>query len=154
MFNAISATASIAGGVASNSDLIFNAPVISATGQGTIDIGNRALSYRLTPRAQTGGDGITVPVLIEGPWNNLRFRPDLEALVNQNLAAEREALEAEVRRQAEEALQRELGVDVQAAGGDVEQAVRDRVDQQADQLRNQVEDQLREGLGRLLGGGN
>ncbi len=154
VFNAITASASLANGVASNSDLIFDAPLISATGAGTVDIGNRTVSYRLTPRAQTGGDGITVPVIIEGPWHDLSYRPDLEALVNQNLAAEREALEAEVRRQAEDALQRELGVDVEAADGDVEQAVRDRVDQQADELRNQVEDQIREGLGRLLGGGD
>ena len=43
-------------------------------------------------------------------------------------------------------------MDVEGAGGNVEQAVRNRVDEQADELRNQVEDQLREGLGRLLGG--
>ncbi len=152
VFNAITASTSIANGVASNSDLIFDAPLISATGEGTIDIGNQSLAYRLTPVALTGGAGISVPVIIEGPWSDLSFRPDLEALVNQNLAAEREALEEQLRTQAQEALERELGVDVEAAGGNVEQAVRDRVDEQADELRNQVEDQLREGLGRLLGG--
>ena len=92
-----------------------------------------------------------MPVIIESPWSDLSFRPDLEASVNQNLAAEREALEEQLRTQVQEALERELGVD-EAAGGNVEQAVRDRVDEQADELRNQVEDQLREGLGRLLGG--
>lgn len=152
VFNGITATASIANGVASNSDLVFDAPLVSASGQGTVDIGNQALDYRFTPVAQTGGAGIAIPVIIEGPWRDLSFRPDLEALVNQNLAEEREALERQVREQAEQALQRELGVNVEAAGGNVEQAVRDRVDQQADELRNQVEDQLREGLGRLLGG--
>ncbi|MCP4822194.1 MAG: AsmA family protein, partial [Shimia sp.] len=152
VFNTITASTSITNGVASNSDLIFDAPLISATGEGTIDIGNQSLAYRLTPVALTGGAGISVPVIIEGPWSDLSFRPDLEALVNQNLAAEREALEEQLRTQAQEALDRELGVDVEAAGGNVEQAVRDRVDEQADELRNQVEDQLREGLGRLLGG--
>ncbi len=152
VFNGITATAAIANGVASNSDLVFDAPLVKATGQGTVDIGSQSMNYRFTPVAQTGGAGIAIPVIIEGPWRDLSFRPDLEGLVNQNLAEEREALEREVRERAEEALQRELGVDVDAAGGNVEQAVRDRVDQQADELRNQVEDQLREGLGRLLGG--
>jgi AsmA protein len=154
VFNGITATASITNGVASNSDLLFDAPLVNASGQGTVNIGAQSMNYRFTPVAQTGGAGIAIPVIIEGPWNDLSFRPDLEALVNQNLAQEREALERQVRAQAEQALQRELGVDVEAAGGNVEQAVRDRVDQQADELRNQVEDQLREGLGRLLGGGN
>ncbi|MFT5362824.1 MAG: AsmA protein [Dinoroseobacter sp.] len=154
VFDAITATASIANGVASNSDLLFNAPLVNASGQGTVDIGAQTMNYRFTPVAQTGGAGIAIPVIIEGPWSDLSFRPDLEALVNQNLAAEREALERQVREQAEEALQRELGVNVGAADGNVEQAVRDRVDQQADELRGQVEDQLREGLGRLLGGNN
>jgi len=154
VFNGITATASIANGVASNSDLLFDAPLVNASGQGTVNIGAQSMNYRFTPVAQTGGAGIAIPVIIEGPWSDLSFRPDLEALVNQNLAQEREALERQVREQAEQALQRELGVDVEAAGGNVEQAVRDRVDQQADELRNQVEDQLREGLGRLLGGGN
>ena len=152
VFNTITASTSITNGLASNSDLIFDAPLISATGEGTIDIGNQSLAYRLTPVALTGGAGISVPVIIEGPWSDLSFRPDLEALVNQNLAAEREALEEQLRTRAQEALERELGVDVEGAGGNVEQAVRDRVDEQADELRNQVEDQLREGLGRLLGG--
>lgn len=154
VFNAITASATIAGGVASNTDLNFDAPLLRATGSGTVDIGNQSVSYRIVPVALTGGNGITVPVIVEGPWSDVSVRPDLEAILNQNLAAEREAIEQQVRSQAEEALRRELGVDTSTTGGDVEQAVRDRVDQQADELRNQVGQQLLEGLGGLLGGGN
>ena len=101
---------------------------------------------------EAGGSGIAVPVIVEGPWTNLSYRPDLEALINQNLAVERAAAEAAVRAQAQEALKRELGVDVEAAGGNVEQAFQDRVDQQADELRNQVQEQLQNEVGNALRG--
>lgn len=152
VFNGITASVSMAAGIATNPDLKLDAPLITATGAGTVNIAAQTLQYRFTPVALTGGSGISVPVIAEGPWNDLSFRPDLQALIDQNLAAEREAAEAAVRAQAEEALKRELGVDTQATDGNIEQAVRNRVDQQADQLRNQVEQQLQNELGNALRG--
>ena len=152
VFNGITASVSMDAGIATNNDLKLDAPLITATGAGSVNIGAQTLQYRFTPVALTGGAGISVPVIAEGPWNDLSFRPDLEGLINQNLAAEREAAEAAVRAQAEEALKRELGVDVEAADGNVEEAFRDRVDQQADELRDQVQEQLQNEVGNALRG--
>lgn len=152
VFDAVTASVEVENGLATNTDLNLDGPLFTATGAGTVDIGAQTLQYRVTPVALTGGAEIAVPVIVEGPWNDLGFRPDLKGLIDQNLAAERAAVEAAMRTQAEEALKRELGVDVEAAEGNVEDAVRERIDQQADVLRKQVEEQLRNEVGNALRG--
>ena len=158
VFNAITASLDIEDGIARNDDLNFDAPLVRATGAGDIGIGGQTLDYRLSPVALTGGSGITVPVLISGPWSNLSFRPDLEGLINQNLAEERAALEQKLREEAQTALQNSLGVDLEGAGGDVEQAVQNRVDEQVDsakqELEQKIEDEVGNALRNLLGDGN
>ena len=88
------------------------------------------MNYRVTPTL-LGGEtgGIAVPVLITGPWSNLRFRPDLEGLLNLKAGEAVKQVEEQVKKQAEEAVK------------SVE-----------DDLKKQVEDQLKKGLGGLLGG--
>ena len=107
IFDTITASFSIAGGILSNSDLSISAPVASATGAGTVDIGNKRLNYRVVPTALAGADGtggISVPVIITGPWADPSFRPDLEFLLDQELADERRAAEERLKQEAEDAL--------------------------------------------------
>ena len=99
VFNSINATFAIKDGVLSNDDLLFVAPLAKAQGAGVVGIGTQTLKYRVTPvalMADDGTGGISVPVLISGTWANPKFRPDLQALIDQNLADEKAALEAKI----------------------------------------------------------
>jgi len=99
VFNSIGATFTIKDGVLRNDDLSFIAPLAKALGAGDIGIGTQTLKYRVNPvvmSAADGSGGISVPVLITGTWANPKFRPDLQALIDQNLAEEKAALEAKV----------------------------------------------------------
>jgi|GEM_PF-2190975 len=53
---------------------------LTVGGEGKIDIGNRAISYRLTPKATTNGGlfkgGLALPVTVQGKWHNIKVRPD------------------------------------------------------------------------------
>lgn len=81
------ASFTIVNGVLSNRDLNLVGPHVSVTGSGTADMNRRTLKYRVVPTALAAstrivdGPGIAVPVLIDGPWHDPRFRPDLKALI-------------------------------------------------------------------------
>ncbi|WP_456389082.1 AsmA family protein [Profundibacter sp.] len=99
VFNSIGAKFTIKDGVLHNDDLSFIAPLAKALGAGDIGIGTQTLNYRVNPVAmvaEDGSGGISVPVLITGTWANPKFRPDLQALIDQNLAEEKAALEAKI----------------------------------------------------------
>lgn len=144
VFDAISGSYAIEGGVLRNSDLDFKAQLLTATGAGALNIGGQSIEYRVDPVAladQTGGFGI--PVLIEGPWSNVSFTPDLKALADRELAEEKEKLKAaakakedELKAQAKAKLAEELEVDL-GSEANVEDAVKQGLEDRAkDQLRN------------------
>lgn len=153
VFDAVTAGFTVAGGVARNEDLRLDAPWGEVTGAGEADIGAQTVDYRVIPGVIRGEDGaaaISVPILITGPWSDLRFRPDLEYLAEQELAAERDRLEAaarerleaqqerletELREQVGEALDVEIDTDTTVE--EVEQTLEDR-------LREEAEQRLRE----------
>ncbi|MEW5727896.1 MAG: AsmA family protein, partial [Pseudomonadota bacterium] len=76
--------------IVTNRDLALKSPLLRVEGAGTVDLPRRSLKYRVEPKAvaslegQGGASdlgGVQVPVIIEGPWDNLSYRPDLEAMV-------------------------------------------------------------------------
>ncbi|CUH39757.1 putative assembly protein [Jannaschia seosinensis] len=152
VFESLEAAFAVSDGVATGETFRLIAPFLTATGEGRIDLGARTISYRLLPtlRREADGNGVTVPILIEGPWALPRIRPDLEYLARQRVAAEREELEARARSEAEEAasraedaLRRRLAEELKVAPEAltdrraVEDAVRERVtDQLLDLLGN------------------
>ncbi|PTX56751.1 AsmA protein [Litoreibacter ponti] len=153
VFDAITASFTMDGGILRNDDLNFVAELLTATGRGSLDLGGQTIDYRVEPVALAGrlADGIRVPVIIEGPWSNIRFRPDLKALVDPLLEAEKEKLkaqakakEAELKAAAEakvqEKLREELGVE-RRDGQSVEDA-----------LKEGLENKARDALRGLLGG--
>ena len=84
----------MAGSAAGNHDLAeltarFGA-ALRLAGAGTVDIPQRSLQYRIEPKiaATTEGQGgeqnvggVSVPVIVQGPWDNLSYKPDLSALL-------------------------------------------------------------------------
>ncbi|TAN57543.1 MAG: AsmA family protein, partial [Magnetospirillum sp.] len=92
-FAELGGTFTIARGIVTNTDLALKSPLLRVEGKGTVDLPQRSVNYRIDPKVvaslqgQGGGDasGLVVPVLVSGPWDNLSYRPDLEALVKQNV---------------------------------------------------------------------
>ncbi len=81
----------IAHGVLTNKDFHLSGPLLSMTGAGDIDIGNRSLDFRVVPKAGVGGQhgpGIGIPFHIKGSWDHVHYAPDLSGVmkgVMQNL---------------------------------------------------------------------
>ncbi len=168
VFNSIGASFTIKDGVLRNDDLSFIAPLAKALGAGDIGIGSQTLKYRVNPVVLTAADGtggISVPVLISGTWANPKFRPDLQALIDQNLADEKAALEAkiaaekaaaEARLQAKKA---ELEARLAAEKAQALQRAQEVLDVEIeegetleDAARRKVEEEAKRGLLNLLGG--
>ena len=156
VYDRVSADFTIADGVVANDDLILDAPWGEVQGAGTVDLGARTLDYRLTPAVLygEGGAAIRVPILVSGPWADPTIRPDLEFLAEQELAEQRERLEAEARarldaeaaRLEEQARSRAnelLGTQFDAET--TEDEAREAVEQR---LRDEAEQQLLRLLGR------
>src|SRR6185369_6611749 len=79
-------TFTITNGIVDNRDLEMKSPLLRVAGAGTVDLPQRTVNYRIEPKValtgqgQGGSDagGITVPVVIEGPWDNLHYRPQID----------------------------------------------------------------------------
>lgn len=91
-FAELSGSFRIERGILRNDDLLLLNPLLRLTGAGTANLPQRTLNYRIEPNVvatlegQTGEAemaGVKVPVIIEGPWSNLTYRPDLEGLVEE-----------------------------------------------------------------------
>ncbi len=138
LFDRLTASFAVAGGVATGDDLALDAPLLTATGTGRIDIGARMLDYRFVPSLRAG-EGLTLPLLIDGSWSDPRIRPDLDALARQRLGmdeeAAREKAESEVRNRLAEEL--EVAPETLTDRDALERAVRDRL---TDRLRGLLTD--------------
>ena len=89
-FAELSGTFNITDGVLKNDDLLLLNPLLRVRGEGQADIGARTVNYRLTPKAvattkgqggQVEEQGVAVPVIIEGPWHDVSYRPDLKSVI-------------------------------------------------------------------------
>lgn len=89
-FAELGGTFSIARGVLTNNDLLLKSPLLRLMGKGKIDLPKRTLNYRFEPKVVAsisgqGGEadvrGVTVPVLVDGPWDDISFAPDLAGMI-------------------------------------------------------------------------
>jgi len=89
-FAELSGSFKITDGVLKNDDLLLLNPLLRVRGEGQADIGARTVNYRLTPKAvattkgqggQVQEQGVAVPVIIEGPWHDVSYRPDLKSVI-------------------------------------------------------------------------
>jgi len=89
-FSVLGGTFTISKGILNNKDLQMQSPLLRLSGAGTVDLPARTLNYRVVPKlvaslegqgGAAGAKGLEVPVIIEGPWANPRFRPDLKSIL-------------------------------------------------------------------------
>ncbi len=83
-------TFTITNGVARNDDLKMRGPLVQTTGAGTIDLPKKYINYRAMPvltasSAVEGAKGVTVPVDIKGPFNNIKVKPDYAGAISKIL---------------------------------------------------------------------
>ncbi len=125
VFDSLGATFNIQAGVLSNQDLLLLLPNYRAEGAGAVNLGAQTLDYVFTPVATraNSGEGIAIPVRISGPWANPSIRPDLQAAIDLNLAAEKE----ELKQKARDKVTQELGLSVQD-GQSTEDALKDKAE--------------------------
>lgn len=153
VYDSITGSFAVQDGVLRNDDLRLTASRLSVTGRGNVGIGARNLDYRIVPVALRGADEelLRVPLMITGPWEEPRFRLDMEALAREQLRIEQERLEdiareeaqrleERARREAADRLERELGVE------------REEGERIEDTLRRGVEEELGRRLRGFLGG--
>ena len=90
-FSEFGASFAIKNGVAHNEDLEVKSPLVRITGRGDIDIGNSKIDYVAkaavvaTTQGQGGADlaelkGLTVPVHLTGPFDNLAYKVNYGAV--------------------------------------------------------------------------
>jgi len=89
-FAELSGTFTIKNGLLKNDDLLLLSPLLRLTGSGTSDLPARTVNYRVVPKAvasiqgqggQAEQTGVAVPVIITGPWHDLKYQPDLAGMV-------------------------------------------------------------------------
>jgi AsmA protein len=123
-FSELSASFAIKGGVAHNEDLDMKSPLFRIGGAGDIDIGNSRLDYTTkasvvaTTKGQGGEDlerlrGLTVPVRLSGPFDDLKYHVDYRAMAGS------------------------------AAKSQVGEKIKDRVEERKDRLEERLGDRLK-----------
>ncbi len=88
-FAQLSGKFTVKNGVADNQDLFMASPLLRVTGQGTVDLVHKMLDYHIKPRVvgtlKGQGDavslrkGLSVPLHISGPFENLKIQPEINA---------------------------------------------------------------------------
>ena len=148
VYDGAGASFTVTDGLLANEDLALTAPWGAINGQGTVDLGGRRLDYLVTPGLSARDDGsarVNVPVRIEGPWDDLSVRPDLEALATQELSEEIDALEEAAGDAARDLVRDQLGIALED-GGDTGQAI----DQIEEELGDRLEESITNGLRGLF----
>ena len=104
-------------------------------------MGARDIDYLFTPVAlrANSGQGIAVPVRIQGPWSNPSIRPDLSKVIEAAADAELKKLEDDAKQKVFEKV-----------GGELDTTITDS-DQIEDAIKNKLEEEAKKGLLKLLG---
>lgn len=139
IFKSVTASFTVENGVLQNKDLRLTAPILTADGTGKLNFGAQTIDYRVVAtllEGETGG--IKVPLMITGPWSKPKFRLDLKALAEQELADDVEKLREQAETVVKDKLKEELGVDVE------------NLDDVEDVLKKELENRVRDGLLDLL----
>lgn len=107
-FSELTASLKIADGVAHNDDLAMKSPFLRVSGAGDIDIGGGRMNYLakasvVASSAGQGGKGLehlkglTVPVRVTGPFENLGYKIELGSLVEDAAKAKLEEKQQEIK---------------------------------------------------------
>lgn len=118
-FSELNASFSIQEGVAHGSDLSAKSPFLRLGGAGDIDIGRGRMDYlaRATVVASTtgqGGDGldalrgVTVPVRVSGPFDNLTYRLEIGTLMKEAVREKADAAGQKIKQKVEDRVRDKL----------------------------------------------
>jgi AsmA protein len=143
IFDSITTSFTIKDGTLTSDDLVFKAPLVQATGKGSVGIGAQTLDYRIVPVAMAKADGtggLKVPLRVSGPWSKPKFQFDLESVTDQKLEVEKKKLEDKAKAALATKAQDELGV-VPQEGESLEDAA-----------KRAAEEAAAKALKKLLGG--
>lgn len=119
-FSELVASFRIANGVAHNDDLAMKSPFLRLAGAGDIDIGNSQIDYLAkvsvveTSKGQEGKErdelrGITVPVRLRGPFDNLSYSLEAGELLKDAAKAKLDEKKDELKEKAGKKLEEKLG---------------------------------------------
>ncbi|MFA4968134.1 MAG: AsmA family protein, partial [Sulfuritalea sp.] len=107
-FSELTASLKIANGVAHNEDLAMKSPFLRLAGAGDIDIGGDRMNYLakasvVATSAGQGGQGLdqlkglTIPVRVTGPFDNLSYKIEFGSLVSEAAKAKVEEKTQEIK---------------------------------------------------------
>ncbi|WP_417700842.1 AsmA family protein [Pseudophaeobacter sp.] len=133
VFDQLTGSYDIAQGNMRNDDLLVTLKGLRAEGAGRIGLGARDLDYLFSPTIAgvNGGNGLTIPVSITGPWADPKIRPDLKNALQPQI----DEVEAEAKERLREKLSEELETEI-TPEQDLNEVIRDRIEQEAkDQLQ-------------------
>jgi AsmA protein len=95
-YKTMDASFTAAQGVLTSPDFRLEGPLLSASGAGMVDVGGRAIDFRIEPKATASiaHEKMTVgiPFRIHGPWRHVHYTADVQAIVKgaiENLEAGR-----------------------------------------------------------------
>ncbi len=128
VFDGLTASYSLKDGNLDNQDLLISLKAVRADGKGRVGLGAQDLDYLFIPTATAanGGQGLSIPLRITGPWTDPKIRPDL----SQVLEAEIDGIEEQATDQLRQKLSEELEVEI-APEQDLEEAIQDGLEQRA-----------------------
>jgi AsmA protein len=120
-FGKLTATFVLKNGVVSNQDLLVRSPYLQITGQGTVDVIQHTLNYRVTgqPVHPDSGqpDGDAIPIMITGTFDNPSIRPDLNELlkaqIQQQLDKQKDKVKERINAEIGKRLNKSLGDQLQ-----------------------------------------
>jgi len=87
-FGNLTGTFTVTNGIVKNNDLYLRSTNVEANGGGVIDLVNQSLDYKLDAQLlRTNGqpDGTVIPLLISGPFSNIKVRPNVEGLLKEQI---------------------------------------------------------------------
>ncbi|MEM9319427.1 MAG: AsmA family protein [Pseudomonadota bacterium] len=148
VYDSVAATFTVTQGVLDNDDLAMAAPWGGIRGSGSVDIGARTLDYLVVPGLSARDDGtsrVNVPIRATGSWEDPRFRPDLEALAEEQFSDEIDALEDAATEAARDLVRDELGLEIEEGT-----SRDDAIDQVEDAIGERLEEELLDGLRGLF----
>jgi AsmA protein len=111
-FSELKASFKVSNGVAHNDDLLVKSQSLKVNGKGDVDIGNSTINYSTKTTLAEAVDGksgsLTVPVQLNGPFADLKFKVDYGAVVadvvKQKVDAKIESKKEELKQQLQEKL--------------------------------------------------
>jgi AsmA protein len=77
-YSSMTGTFAMTDGVLASNDFQLTGPLIQMSGAGVVDLGNRAIDFKVVPKVAKLG----VPFHIKGPWTHVHYAADLTGLVS------------------------------------------------------------------------